>query len=137
MGGFLPVDHAVGDHFTAVLGGAGGVLHESRDGKDAAAEEAVRNVKVPVFFVLGDAEQAGGHFQFRRRFLGFFLVFLFGVGFGARAGAGTLGQGSRGERNHEGHGGDEDLFHRYRIVVDSYEDSHFSRKTASVRLFSE
>ena len=134
--GFLPVDHAVGDHFSAIFVGAGGMLHEAGDGEDPAAEEAVRNVEVPVLLVLGHAEQAGGDLQLGRRFLGFFLVFLLGVGFGARTGTGTLGQGSRGERDHEGHGGDEDLFHRYLFVVDSYEDSHFSRKAVSVRLIS-
>ena len=58
-------------------------------------------------------------------------VFLFGVRFLVRAGAGTLGEGSRGERDEEGHGGDEDLFHRFRVLVDSYEDSHFSGKAAA------
>ena len=116
------------------------MLDEARHGQDPAAEEAVGNVEVPVLFVLGNAEEAGGDFQLGRRFLRFVLlvVFLFGVRSGSRTGTSrALGEGCRGERDHEGHGGDEDLFHRYRFVVDSYEDSHFSRKTASVRLFSE
>ena len=91
------------------------MLHEAGDGEDPAAEEAVRNVEVPVLLVLGHAEQAGGDFQFGRRFLRFvfLVVFLFGVGFGAGTGAsGALGEGCRGERKEEGHGGDEGLFHR-------------------------
>ena len=61
------------------------MLDEARHGQDPAAEEAVGNVEVPVLFVLGHAEEAGGDFQLGRRFLRF--VFLFGVGFGAGTGA--------------------------------------------------
>ena len=87
------------------------MLDETRHGQDPAAEEAVRNVEVPVLFMLGHAEETGGDFQLGRRL--FRLIFLFGVGFGARTGtAGALGEGCRGERNREGHGGDEDSFHR-------------------------
>ena len=90
------------------------MLDETGHGQDPAAEEAVRNVEIPILFVLGHAEEAGGDFQLGRRFLRlvFLFVFLLGVGFGARTGAGTLGQGGRGERKEEGHGGDEGLFHR-------------------------
>ena len=66
------------------------MLDETRHGQDPAAEEAVRNVEVPVLFVLGHAEETGGDFQLGRRL--FRLIFLFGIGFGAGAGtSGALG----------------------------------------------
>ena len=134
VGGFLPVDHTIGDHFTAVLRGALGVLDEARDGQDPAAEEAVGNVEIPVFFMLGHAEEAGGDFQFGSRFLR--LVFLFRVGFCVWFGAGALGLGGRGGGHDEGHDGDQDLFHRCRILVDFHEGSDFSAMSAPLRWLS-
>ena len=131
--GLLPVDHPARNHLSAVLRSARSIADEPRHGQDPAAQQAVGDVEVPVLLLLGDAHQAGGHIQFRCRF--FCVFFLFRVGLaGGGLGGGTLGERCRGGDHEQGHGGDQDLFHRYRILVAVHEGNDFSEMFRPVPL---
>ena len=79
-GGLLPVEHDVVHFLTAILAGAHGVGREAGDGQDAAAQQGVGNLQVPVLFVLGHGEEALGEVQLDGRSFLLFIFFLFFAG---------------------------------------------------------
>ena len=102
VGTLLPVDHDLVDLLATVLGRTRRIGDIAGDGQNPAAEDFVRNVKIPVLVILGHAIQARLHSQDRRIVGGLSRLVA-----GSRSGSvpPRLREGSRCDGYEQGHHG--------------------------------
>ena len=85
------------------------MVHKAGDGQDTPAQQGVRNIEIPILFVMGNADESVRYGQFRLRFLRSFL--FLGIGILVISGSGLLGQGEGSRGHKQRHRGEEDSFY--------------------------